>query len=227
VRSVSGRPHLCSEVLPPPAFGAPATWRDHGVMELDRRPGKVFDVILQAAFRRSQASADEAQALLDGGFPEPAYVWAFRSVEIYVKEVMLLPLFLEEVPEGAWDDVWAEAWRRIGEVFKNGRWTAALAKVDEVYGPLELMGTEDGRDVWRVWKSEVVRRRGDIVHGRPLAEQVTREEAVTVLLWANQMRGQLVMRLVVAGKHPIHDLVVETFKRAKVAYEAGKNGESP
>jgi hypothetical protein len=152
---------------------------------------------------------------------------AFRSVEIYVKEVMLLPLFLEEIPEGEWDDVCAEAWRRIGEVFKNGRWTPTLAKVDEVYGPLELMRAEDGRDVWQVWKSEVARRRGDIVHGRPLAEQVTREEAATVLLWANQMRGQLVMRLVVAGKHPIHDLVVETFERAKVAYEAGKEGEGP
>lgn len=49
----------------------------------------MLDVILKAAFRRSQASADEAQALLDGGFYEPAYVWVFQSVEIYVKEVML------------------------------------------------------------------------------------------------------------------------------------------
>ncbi len=183
-------------------------------MELDRRPGMVLDVILQAAIRRSQALADEAQAHLDRGFHEPAYVWAFRSVEIYVKDAMLLPLYLEEIPDGDWDAVWAEAWRRIEKVFKNGRWTPALARIDEVYGPLEPMRAEDGRDVWQVWKSEIVRRRGDIIHGRPLAERVTQDEAATVMLWANQMRDQLAMRLVVAGKHPLHDLVVAALERA-------------
>ncbi len=85
-----------------------------------------FDVTLQAAFRRAEASADQAQGLLDAGFPEPAYVWAFRSVEIFVKEVMLLPLFLEEIPEGDFDEVWAEARRRIEDTFKSGRWDNAL-----------------------------------------------------------------------------------------------------
>lgn len=191
------------------------TWRDHGGMELDRRPGMFFDVTLQAAFQRAQASGDQAQALLDAGFPEPAYVWAFRSVEIFVKEVMLLLLFLEEVPEGDdFDEVWAEARRRTEDTFNSGRWDNALKKVDEVYGPLEPMVTDDGRDVWQVWKSVALPRRGDIVHGRPVAE-VTADEAALLLLWSSQMRGQLSMRLVVAGKHPVHHVVVAGFERRR------------
>lgn len=195
-------------------------------MKLDRRPGMFFDVTLQAAFQRAQASADQAQGLLDAGFPEPAYVWAFRSVEIFVKEVMLLPLFLEEIPgeDDDFDEVWAEARRRIEDTFGSGRWDNALRKVDEAYGPLDPMSTEDGRDVWQVWKSEALPRRGDIVHGKPLAVEVTADEASQLLLWSSQLRGQLSMRLVVARKHPVSDLVIALFERGREAYlpEQGK-----
>jgi len=189
-------------------------------MKLDRRPGMFFDVTLQAAFRRAQASADQAQGLLDAGYPEPAYVWAFRSLEIFVKEVMLLPLFLEEIPEGDFDEVWAEARRRIEDTFKSGRWDNALKRVNEVYGPLDPMVTDDGRDVWQVWKSVALPRRGDIVHGRPLAVEVTADEAAELLQWSSQMRGQLSMRLVVARKHPVSDLVIAAFEKPQAQFKA-------
>lgn len=179
-----------------------------------------FAVTLQAAFGRAQASADQAQGLLDAGYPEPAYVWAFRSVEIFVKEVMLLPLFLEELPEGDFDEVWAEARRRIEDTFRNGRWDNALRRVDEVYGPLDPMVTEDGRDVWQVWKSVAVPRRGDIVHGRPLAAEVTADEAAELVQWSSQIRGQLAMRLVAARKHPVSDLVIAAIEKAQAQFRA-------
>jgi len=189
-------------------------------MKLDRRPGMFFDVTLQAAFRRAQASADQAQGLLNAGYPEPAYVWAFRSVEIFVKEVMLLPLFLEEISEGDFDEVWAEARRRIEDTFKSGRWDNALKRVNEVYGPLDPMVTDDGRDVWQVWRSVALPRRGDIVHGRPLAVEVTADEAAELLRWSSQMRGQLSMRLVVARKHPVSDLVIAAIEKAQAQFKA-------
>ena len=64
-------------------------------MELDRSPGRILDVLIQTAIRRARSSIDQAHELVDAGFPGPAYVWAVRSIEIFVKEVMLLPLFLE------------------------------------------------------------------------------------------------------------------------------------
>jgi hypothetical protein len=123
-------------------------------VQLDRSPGRVFDVILKNAVSRARASAEEGQALLEGGYPGPAYVWAVRSIEIFVKEVMLLPLFLEEIPDGEWDEVWADAWKRIDDTFGSGggRWNLAIRMIDEAYGPLDPMYSEDGGDVWQVWK---------------------------------------------------------------------------
>jgi hypothetical protein len=138
-----------------------------------------------------------------------------RSIEIFVKEVMLLPLFLEEIPDGDWDDVWAEAWKRIHKTFGSGNWNPAIRKIDEEYGPLDPMYTDDGADVWQMWKSVVVGRRGDVVHGRPTEAEVTIEEAAVVVEWAGQMMDQLIMRLVNAGKHPLHDLVVEALDAAR------------
>jgi hypothetical protein len=135
-------------------------------MPLDRSPGGYLDEILKAAVRRSRGAAAEAHRLLEAGFPGPAYVWAVRSIEVFVKEVMLLPLVLEEIDLGA-DDHWEQAWKRVRELFGNGRWDLALRKVEEAYGNLDPMETDDGKDVWSVWKSRVVSRRGEIVHGFP------------------------------------------------------------
>jgi len=139
-----------------------------GPMELDRRPGCFFDVTLRAAIRRSRDSAAEDRRLPHAGFPGPAYVWAVRPIEIFVKEVMLLPVFLIEIEgtPGEPDRVWDEAWQQIRKSFGSGRWNGALRKVEEAFGPLVPMRTDDGKDVWREWKSRVVPRRGVTVHGR-------------------------------------------------------------
>jgi hypothetical protein len=141
-------------------------------------------------------------------------------VEIFVKEVMLLPLFLEEIPEGDFDDVWAEARRKIEGTFKSGRWDNALKRVNDIYGPLDPMFTDDGREVWQVWKAVALPRRGDIVHGRPLSVEVTADEAAELLQWSRQMRGQLSMRLVVARKHPVSDLVIAALEKAQAQFRA-------
>lgn len=145
-------------------------------------------------------------------------MWSVRSIEIFVKEVMLLPLFLEEAPEGEWDAVWDHAWTRLRALFQNGWWKPALRKIDEVYGPLDRMRTEDGKDLWQVWTSAVVPRRGDLVHGKPPsseAEVITKDEAGVIVGWAGQMMDQLILRLIAAKKHPLHDLFVAAIEKAR------------
>jgi hypothetical protein len=176
-------------------------------MTLDRAGGGQLDQIIQAAIRRSRASAEDARGLLDAQLPGPAYVWAVRSVEIYVKEVMLLPLFLAK-SDGDWDG----SWRRVRETFRSGKWNRALRTIDESYGPLATMTTDDDRDVWDVWKSVVTNYRGEIVHG---FRDPTIPEAEIVVAWANQMIGQLSMRLIAAGKHPLADLFKGALQEAQ------------
>jgi hypothetical protein len=190
-------------------------------MQLDRAPGRFFDITIQAAIRRSRYSAAEARRLLEAGFPAPAYVWSVRSLEIFVKNVMLLPVFLEEI-EGEHDEfdrVWVEAWKRIEDLFGNGRWDVALRKVQETYGPLDPMLTEDGKDVWSVWKSRIVPRRGNTVHGRVTEEgDPSVPEAEVAVQWSEQMVDQLTLRLVVTT-HPLHDLFFAAIEKARQAYQ--------
>jgi hypothetical protein len=194
-------------------------------MDLDRRPGCFFDVTLRIAIKRSRDSAAEARRLLEAGFPSPAYVWAVRSVEIFVKEVMLLPLFLIEI-EGKpdeFDRVWGEARQRISDTFGSGRWDSALRKVDKAFGPLAPMRTDDGKEVWSEWKSKVVPRRGNTVHGRPTGDgDPSAAEAALVVQWADQMMDQLTLRLIATGTHPLHDLFVAAFDNVAEAYRAAE-----
>jgi len=184
-------------------------------MQLDRSRGGEIDHLLRTASYRARKSAAEATKLLTAGCPGPAYVWAVRSIEIFVKEIMLLPLFLEESTAATLDEAWAEAWAKVRRTFQSGRWNRALRLVDERYGPLEGMLTESGEDVWQVWKSQVVPRRGDIVHGVP--HDPSPDEARVVIHWAEQMMQQLVMRLIVARRHPLHDLFTAALDAARVA----------
>jgi hypothetical protein len=111
---------------------------DPNRVSLDRTRGRQLDIIIQAAIRRSGQSRDTAKALLAGHFAGPAYVWAVRAIEMYVKEVMLLPLYLE-ASGGDWD----QSWKSIRETFSSGKWNRALRAVEETYGPLDAMKTED------------------------------------------------------------------------------------
>jgi hypothetical protein len=68
---------------------------------------------------------------------------------------MLLSLFLEAAG-GDWD----QSWKSIRDTFGSGIWNRALEIVEETYGPLDAMKTEDNSDVWEVWKSSVWCPRG-------------------------------------------------------------------
>jgi hypothetical protein len=60
-------------------------------------------------------------------------------------------------------------------------------------------------------KREVVGYRGDIVHGMV---DPSKGETELVVEWADQLMKQLVLRLIVAGRHPLHDLLVSAIDAA-------------
>jgi hypothetical protein len=173
---------------------------------MDRSLGGPVDKLLQAASAKAGASLAMSQALVTGGYAGPAYVWAVRSVEVFIKDFVLLPLYLEE---NGGD--FQRAAKRVRDVFQSGKWDRALREIDTAFGPLEPMLTEDNRDVWSVWKSIVVGYRGDIVHGRA---EPTLSDTETVVKWSEMMQTQLKLRLIVAGKHPLHDLFAASIRGA-------------
>ena len=79
------------------------------------------------------------------------------------------------------------------------------------------MLTDDDRNVWDVWKTTVVARRGQIVHGESDASV---EEAALIVQWAEQMALQLKMRLIVARKHPLHGIFLDAFETARKMMDA-------
>jgi hypothetical protein len=183
---------------------------------VDRSIDGRLDRLLRTAIIRARASLTFARRLLAANFPGPAYVWAVRSIEIFVKELMLLPLFLEQT-----DGDWNTAWIRVRDTFGAGKWNRTVRVIEESYGPLDPMLTETGEEVWSLWKSVIVRYRGDIVHG--MADPPA-DEAEQVVAWADQLITQLTLRLIVAGKHPLHDLFVNAIDAARA--ERRENDEA-
>jgi len=176
-------------------------------VSLDRALDGELDKIIRAAFARVRTSLDTARGLLASNFCGPAYVWAVRSVEVYLKEVVLLPLFLETN-----DGDWVKARKSIRRLFGSGNWSGAIKKIEQEYGPFKPMLTEDNENVWDAWKQTIVGRRGNAVHGLIDPE---RSETEMVIMWAGMMTEQLSMRLAAAGKHPLSDMVLQAIDRAR------------
>ena len=57
-------------------------------------------------------------------------------------------------------------------------------------------------------------KRGDIVHG---VDEASTQEAELVVQWADQMLTQLKLRLIVAKKHPLHDVFISILEQARAA----------
>src|SRR5918996_4703273 len=169
---------------------------------------------LEVASRRSGDSIQVARELLEMGYPSPAFVWAVRAVEIFYKEFLLAPYY--------YDGDWACAVRKASKLFGSSNWDKAIVKVDEVFGPLDKMVTEVGNDALDVWIKQIVRIRGDIVHGRMNADADTSQMAIA---YADQLMTQLKLRVVVTRKHPFSDVFMGIFEEAKRMYKESQGIE--
>ncbi|WP_152690540.1 hypothetical protein [Jiangella alkaliphila] len=151
---------------------------------------------LLAAYSRAKRGRDEAQLLLEAGFPSPSLVWSVRSAEVLLRDFVLAPYFIDRGTD------WATAMKKASRVLGNSDWKNAFTKAEEWYGPFDEPLTENGSNAWAYWQSVTVRRRGDIVHGKPFPDATT-EEAAQALAFAERMATWYAQRFVTSPRHPL------------------------
>lgn len=150
---------------------------------------------LRAAHARAARARLEAQRMFDAGFPSASFVWAVRAAEILLRDVALAPHFL------ALGLDWDKAMRQGSNVPGDSKWGEAFAKAEAWYGPFDEPLTTDDRDAWTVW-DRIVRRREDLIHGRPV-EDAGNDEAAEVIDFAERMATWYAHRLRTITRHPI------------------------
>jgi hypothetical protein len=137
----------------------------------------------------------EAIRLHELGFTNASLVWAVRAAEILLRDFVLTPHFLEL------GESWDRAMKSGAHVLGDGNWKQAFTKANEWYGPFDEPLTTDEENAWKAW-DRVVRRRGDIVHGRAVVD-VTQDEAKAALDFGERMASWYAQRFLTTERHPI------------------------
>ena len=158
---------------------------------------------LRAAFARADTSRREARRLLVAGFPAPAFVWAVRSAEMFMRDFVLTPHFIET------GSPWSKAMQQGSKILGSSNWSKAFAIVEEWYGPFDEPLLEDGStNAWSFWETCLVRVRGDLVHGRAVQDP-SPEEVEGVLAFVERMASWYPQRFLASSKHPISRMFFE------------------
>jgi hypothetical protein len=105
--------------------------------------------------------------------------------------------------------------RKGSTVLGSSDWKRAFAKAEEWYGRFDEPLTEDGSNAWSYWSGAIVRRRGDMVHGRAVAD-VSLDEATEACAFAERMATWFAQRFLASRQHSFG----RTFKELLIA--AGK-----
>ena len=113
-----------------------------------------------------------------------------------MRDFVLAPHFIEQGQD------WRAAMRSGRKILGDSNWKQAFAKAEEWYGPFDEPLTTEGNNAWRYWQGFIVRRRGDIVHGRPVTD-ATPEEAEEACAFADRMASWFAQRFLVSESHPI------------------------
>ncbi|MDB4954242.1 MAG: hypothetical protein JWO36_1811 [Myxococcales bacterium] len=156
---------------------------------------------LHAAHLRARAAVAEAGALTRAGFHGAALVWAVRAAEILMRDFVLAPYYLAQ------GETWERAMRKGSNVLGHSDWSKAFAKAEEWFGPVDEPLTSDDLNAWEAWANQVVRRRGDVVHGRAVAD-VSAEDAERVVAFTERMTSWYAQRFLTSDRHPMG----ETFR---------------
>ena len=159
---------------------------------------------------RARLSLSQSQELLAHGASGPAFVWAVRAIEIFVRECLLFPHFYEQTGD------LTGSFRKAAKVFGSGNWPLALSIATEAYGPLDAPLTETDEDAWRHWKRVAVRHRGDVVHGRTDASG---EDAAWVQAYALRFMEWWAQRLAVLDRGPLKGVLAEIVESTVDAVE--------
>ena len=166
---------------------------------------------LNFAWDRANRSLDEAKRLREHGSYGPALVWAVRAGEIFTREFLLTPIFLDEK-----HDV-PDALRRARKVFGSGNWIKAYALLEEHVGPIDSMVTDTEEDAWRHWNRHASEIRGAVVHGNA---EISVELADWAISYVAQLFEQMVLRMIVSRKHPSSDVFMKVVTAIRRSAEA-------
>jgi HEPN domain-containing protein len=151
---------------------------------------------LGASYSRAARARDDARRLLDAGYPSAAFVWSVRAAEILLRDFVLTPHFLEQGCD------WDEAMDKGSDVLGSSNWDRAFAKAEEWYGPFDRPLTEADRNAWKFWAKKVVPRRGELIHGRPVAD-ASAKEAAEAIDFAERMATWFSQRFMFSStRHP-------------------------
>lgn len=171
--------------------------------------------LTQAGLGRANAALEEARALNAQGHSGPAFVWAIRAAEILMRDFVLTPHYLlQGLP-------WEKAWRKGSQILGSSNWDRAFAKADEWYGPFDAPLTTDERNAWKVWTSEAVRVRGQVVHGHavhPPANDLT-ERAIA---FVERMATWYAQRFLTSNRHPVGQEFLQVVHEAQAVLAAEK-----
>ncbi len=146
-------------------------------------------------------------------------MWAVRSAEMLMREVLLMPHFMAQGK--SWDAARHHAIEVMGGSAQ--RWRRAFDLMADWYN-LDPALTEDNADAWAVWRTDLVRRRGDLVHGR-MVPDATAAEAAEAINFVWQMVRWYAMRLM--GKdHPVGVQLREMLDGARTVYQREQQSDS-
>lgn len=154
---------------------------------------------LSLAWERANTSLETARDLQAAGFLGPSFVWAVRSVEIFTREFLLMPVLWQET-----NDV-SLALRRANKTLGSGNWAKAYATLEREIGPLDEMLTDGDEDAWKHWNRNASDIRGNVVHGHA---EIDDQQAEWAISYAEQLFQQLVLRMIVSGNHPASDITL-------------------
>jgi HEPN domain-containing protein len=168
---------------------------------------------LPLAIENTRRSLESAQRLLDAGFSSPAFVWAIRSAEIFIREALLFPLEFE-----ATGDVRA-SFSKVRGFHRSDQWSRSIARIREAYG---LRGahdtalTESGEDLFGAWSRDFVRPRAEVVHGRAEVDEAMARAAIA---FTDRIRVWLTARIVGSDEGPLAGTLRNLFEQARAQYE--------
>ena len=185
--------------------------------EPDRR-SIVVGALWPLALSHAKNSLDSARRLNEAGFPTPAFVWAVRSAELFLRDCVLFCHFFEES-----GDV-GKALKKARGIFGDGKWSAALRFAEEEFGPFDEPLTADGEKAWVVWQRWLVSARGHMVHGRM---EATPEQAQWAIDFADRFISWFSQRLVTSERGPIRGVLRTLFEQLRDEYREAASGERP
>jgi hypothetical protein len=160
---------------------------------------RVLRGIWAAHLRQVDQSLQDSRRLLEAEQFGPAFVWAVRAMEIFVRECLLFPAHYERL--GDLD----AALRAATKAFGSGNWAKSLAWASEVYGPFDDEPlTDSDENAWKHWKTVAVRHRGRVVHGQADASA---QEVEWVIAYAERFRSWWAQRLAVYDRGPLRGVL--------------------